>query len=103
MAHATNAKTLPADLGAPAFVDVWKTRALIVGVVFTGIAAGLAFPDGSIDHGLRDWVDGLVLMCGFAVGVLALLMVLNCPGGEWGLVLLAALEVMSRTLPLGFS
>ena len=59
MAHATHAKTLPADLGAPAFVDVWKTRALIVGVVFSVIAAGLAFADGSIDHVLRAWLHGI--------------------------------------------
>ncbi len=45
MAHVTHAKTLPAELGAPLFVDVWKTRALIVGVVFSVIAAGLAFAD----------------------------------------------------------
>ena len=42
MAHdsnaASHAKTLPADLGAPAFVDGWKMRALIIGVVFSVIA-----------------------------------------------------------------
>ena len=44
MAHDTqHAKTLPADLGAPAFVDAWKTRALIIGLVFSVIAAGLGF------------------------------------------------------------
>jgi hypothetical protein len=34
MAHESHAKTLPANLDAPAFVDVWKTRALIIGLVF---------------------------------------------------------------------
>src|SRR6202790_5072872 len=102
MAHATNAKTLPADLGAPAFVDVWKTRALIVGVVFTVIAAGLAFADGSIDHVLRAWLHGLMVTFGFAVGGLALLMVQYCSGGKWGLLLRRPLEAMTRTLPLVF-
>ncbi len=102
MAHETHAKTLPAELGAPAFVDVWKTRALIVGVVFSVVAAGLALLDGSIDHVLRAWLLGLVLTFGWAVGGLALLMVQYCSGGKWGLLLRRPLEAMSRTLPLVF-
>jgi hypothetical protein len=102
MAHATHAKTLPAELGAPAFVDVWKTRALIIGVIFSVIAAGLAFADGSIDHVLRAWILGLMVTFGFAVGGLALLMVQYCSGGKWGLLLRRPLEAMTRTLPLVF-
>ena len=103
MAHdQQHAKTLPADLGAPAFVDVWKTRALVIGLVFSVIAAGLAFLDGSIDHVLRGWLLGLILTFGWAVGGLALLMVQYCSGGKWGLLLRRPLEAMSRTLPLVF-
>jgi hypothetical protein len=102
MAHETHAKTLPADLGAPLFVDAWKTRALIVGLVFSVVAAGLALLDGSIDHVLRAWLLGLTLTFGFAVGGLALLMVQYCSGGKWGLLLRRPLEAMSRTLPLVF-
>ena len=102
MAHETHANTLPAELGAPAFVDVWKTRALAVGLVFSVIAAGLALADGSIDHVLRAWLLGLMLTFGFAVGGLALLMVQYCTGGKWGLLLRRPLEAMSRTLPLVF-
>ncbi len=40
MAHETHAKTLPADLSAPAFVDAWQMRALIIGAVFSMIAVG---------------------------------------------------------------
>jgi len=106
MAHETHApthaKTLPADLGAPAFVDGWQTRALVVGAVFAVIAALLAFADGSIDHVLRAWLLGLMMTFGFAVGGLALLMVQYCSGGKWGLLLRRPLEAMSRTLPLVF-
>ncbi|MGO9336059.1 MAG: hypothetical protein ACLPY1_00990 [Terracidiphilus sp.] len=102
MAHETHAKTLPTDLSAPAFVDGWKSRALIIGVVFAVIAAGLAFLDGSIDHVLRAWLLGTVLTFGWAVGGLALLMVQYCSGGKWGLLLRRPLEAMSRTLPLVF-
>jgi hypothetical protein len=103
MAHETqHAKTLPAELGAPAFVDGWQRRALVVGAVFAVIAAGLAFADGSIDHVLRGWLLGLMLTFGFSVGGLALLMVQYCSGGKWGLLLRRPLEAMSRTLGLVF-
>jgi len=108
MAHDTHhAKTLPADLGAPAFVDVWKTRATIVAVVFLLIAAGLGFlgqsQDGlGWDHFLRGWLLGLVLTFGWSVGGLALLMVQYVSGGKWGLLLRRPLEAMSRTLPVIF-
>lgn len=106
MAHdthaATHARTLPANLGAPSFVDGWKSRALVVGAIFSVIAALLAFADGSIEHVLRAWVLGLMMTFGFAVGGLALLMVQYCSGGKWGLLIRRPLEAMSRTLPLVF-
>src|SRR6202453_3457072 len=107
MAHDHNANThgkeLPRDLSAPAFVDGWKTRALVIGVIFAVIAAGLALLDGSIEHVLRAWLLGTVLTFGWAVGGLALLMVQYCSGGKWGLLLRRPLEAMSRTLPLVFA
>ncbi len=42
MAHETHAKSLPADLGAPAFVDGWMTRALVIGAIFSVVAVILA-------------------------------------------------------------
>jgi hypothetical protein len=100
MAHDTHAKTLPAELGAPAFVDGWRSRALAVGLAFSVVAAGLAVADKSVDHVLRAWLLGMVLTFGFAVGGLALLMVQYVTGGKWGLLLRRPLEAMSRTLPL---
>ena len=97
-----HAKQLPRDLGAPAFVDGWKTRALVIGLVFSVIAAGLALLDGSVEHVLRAWLLGTVLTFGWAVGGLALLMVQYVSGGKWGLLLRRPLEAMSRTLPLVF-
>ena len=106
MAHERrNAKTLPAELGAPALVDGWRRRALLAGAVFAVIAVGLGFLDGrgfDADHLLRAWLLGLMLTFGFAVGGLALLMLQYCTGGKWGLLLRRPLEAMSRTLPLVF-
>ena len=107
MAHENHAKTLPADLSAPAFVDVWKTKAAIVAVVFGAVAVILGFLGQAQDqlgwvHFLRAWLLGLMLTFGWAVGALALLMVQYVTGGKWGLLLRRPLEAMSRTLPLVF-
>ena len=106
---AAHAKTLPAELGAPAFVDGWKNRALMIGAIFLAFAVILAYlgqaqdPEHlGWDHFLRAWMLGLMMTFGFAVGGLALLMVQYCSGGKWGLLLRRPLEAMSRTLPMVF-
>jgi hypothetical protein len=109
MAHASHAKQLPADLSTPAFVDGWRNRALMVGVIFSIIAVILALVAQSADpehlgwdHFLRAWTMGVMITWGFAVGGLTMLMVQYCSGGKWGLLLRRPLEAMSRTLPLVF-
>jgi hypothetical protein len=102
-----HAKALPRDLGAPAFVGAWKSRALIVSALFAILTVILAFLGQAQDqlgwdHFLRAWVMGLMLTFGWCVGGLALLMVQYCSGGKWGLLLRRPLEAMSRTLPLVF-
>jgi hypothetical protein len=107
MANASHAKTLPADLGAPAFVAGWRSRAISIGAVFAVLAVALGFAGQAQDglgweHLLRAWTLGTIITWGFAVGGLALLMVQYCSGGKWGLLLRRPLEAMSRTLPLVF-
>jgi len=102
MAHVSHAKVLPADLNAPAFVNAWRARALMIAILFTVTAVVLAFLDGSVDHGYRPWVVGMVLNFGFCCGGLLLLMLQYVTGGKWGLLLRRPLEAMSRTLPLVF-
>ena len=97
------AKTLPADLSAPGFVQVWRTRALIVGAIFSVIAIVLGFLSGDgWDHFWRAWLQGFMLCFGFCGGGMALLMVQYLSGGKWGLILRRPLEAMTRTLPLVF-
>ena len=103
MAHATYAKTLPADLGAPAFVSAWRTRALTVGAIFGVIGLILAFLAGDhFQHLLRSWLLGFMITLGFSIGGMALLMVQYLSGGKWGLLVRRPLEAMSRTLGLPF-
>lgn len=100
MANGHHAKTLPADLNAPEFVNGWRSRALVIGVLFTILSGILAWLDHSLDHTLRAWLLGYMMCFGFAVGGLALLMVQYLSGGKWGLLIRRPLEAMSRTLPL---
>ena len=85
MANGHHTKTLPTELGAPAFVAAWRSRALVVGAIFSVIAIILGFlsKDGW-NHFLRAWLVGLMLTFGFAVGGMALLMVQWLSGGKWG-------------------
>ena len=109
MAHeshaASHAKALPAELAAPAFVDGWKSRALVVGGISMCVAVILIFLSQAqdhlgFDHFYRAWALGTMITWGLCVGGLALLMVQYCSGGKWGLLLRRPLEAMSRTLPL---
>ena len=111
MVHNPHAEELPAglpsSLGAPAFVDAWKARALVIGAIFAVIAVILGFlgqaQDGlGWDHFLRAWTLGTMWTWGLCVGGLALLMVQYCSGGKWGLLLRRPLEALSRTLPVIF-
>jgi len=69
-------KALPSDLSAPAFVDVWRTRALVIGVIFSVLAVILGFLSGDHwNHFLRAWLHGFMLCFGFCCGGMCLLMV----------------------------
>ena len=112
MAHethgASHAKALPANLGAPAFVDGWQSRAIIVAAVAAVAAVILAFLGQAQDHlgwehFMRAWMLGLTFTMGWSVGGLALLMVQYCSGGKWGLLLRRPLEAATRALPLIFA
>jgi len=103
MAHGYYEKTLPADLSAPAFVNGWRSKALVLGVVFSvlGIILGFLANDGW-SHFLRAWLLGFMISFGFCCGGMALLMTQYLSGGKWGLLVRRPLEAMTRTLPLVF-
>src|SRR3569833_4317463 len=108
MAHddthgSSHARALPVDLSAPAFVDGWRSRAIIVAAVAAVVAVILAFLGQAQDqlgwqHFMRAWMLGLTFTFGWSVGGLALLMVQYCSGGKWGLLLRRPLEAATRTL-----
>jgi hypothetical protein len=107
MANEHFSKGLPSTLGAPAFVDAWRRRALRVGLVFSILAVVLALlgqkldhPALGWDHVVRGWLEGFVACFGLCFGGMALLMVQYLSGGKWGLIVRRPLEAMTRTWPL---
>jgi hypothetical protein len=101
MAHGYQAKALPQDLNAPAFVDAWRSRALMVGGVFLVLAVILGFVSGDHwNHFLRAWLHGYMMCFNFTFGAMALLFVQYLSGGKWGLIIRRPLEAMTRTWPL---
>jgi hypothetical protein len=94
-------RVLPAVLDSPGLVKVWRTRALIVGVLFTAISLlAFSWTSEGRDHILRAYLLGFMTCFGFAGGGLVLLMLQYVSGGKWGLLLRRPLEAMTRTLPL---
>ena len=66
MANESFSKGLPSTAGAPAFVDVWRRRALRAGLVFSILAVILALlgqrqDQLGWDHVMRGWLEGFML------------------------------------------
>ena len=94
-------RVLPATLGAPAAVQVWRMRFLVISAVFAAVSL-LAFvwTHEGRNHLLRAYLMGYMTCFNFAGGGLVMLMLQYVSGGKWGLLLRRPLEAMSRTLVL---
>lgn len=75
-----------------------QQRALIVGIVFTGLLLAGAFINRP--QFFRSYLIGVLFWTGVALGALALLMLQHLTGGDWGLVIRRVLEAATRTIPL---
>ena len=94
-------RTMPAGLGVPPAVALWRTRLLIVAVGFALLSFLLfSWTHSGRNHMLRAYLLGYMTCFGFAGGGLAMLMLQYVSGGKWGLLLRRPLEAMTRTLPL---
>ena len=91
-------RTLPSELGSPALLAIWRTRALIVAAVATVLSLPFLFVIGGRQHMLRAYLLGFMISFSFAGGGLAMLMLQYVSGGKWGMLLRRPLEAMSRTL-----
>ena len=89
-----------ADLGR------YRTRALLVGVVFLVVGAVLAFlmgqtaGFGGVVHVLRSYLVGFFFVTGVSVGSLAWLCLGHMTGGAWAVTSRRLLEAAARCIPL---
>src|SRR6202049_2279913 len=91
-------RALPAVLDSPELVRAWRSRALLVGVIFTLLSVAFAFTSEGRNHIVRAYLLGFMTCFGFAGGGLAMLMLQYVSGGKWGLLLRRPLEAMTRTI-----
>jgi hypothetical protein len=96
--HHPGPRTLPSVLTAPDAVAVWRTRALIVAIVFGLVSLAFLFVPLGKTHLLRAYLMGVMTCFNFCGGALAFLMVQYVSGGKWGLILRRPLEAMTRTI-----
>jgi hypothetical protein len=97
-AHHHGPRVLPATLGSPEILTLWRTRALIVCAISALISCIFFAVPGGATHILRAYLLGFMMCFTFAGGSLAMLMLQYVSGGKWGLLLRRPLEAMTRTL-----
>jgi hypothetical protein len=90
----------PADFAPPAAIGRMRSRALVVGIVFSIIAIIVAVLDFKLF--LQSWLVGFMFWLGVTLGCLTLLMLQYCSGGNWGRLGRLFWEAASSTLPLMF-
>jgi hypothetical protein len=83
MSH-TVVRIAPQDFAPPAFIDRMRSRALVVGVVFSVLAVALTLGLSRWDLFLRSWLFSFMFWLGLTTGSLTLLMLQYVSGGNWG-------------------
>jgi hypothetical protein len=80
----TLVRVTPQDFAPPSVIDRWRSRSLVVGVVFSVIALALTLGFGLWDVFLRSWLYSFMFWLGLTTGSLTLLMLQYVSGGNWG-------------------
>ena len=85
------------DLTPPPVVKVMQRRSLIVGVIFSVLAAIGAFLQPQAFY--RAYLIGFMGFLGIALGSMAILMLRHLTKGGWGMVIRRQLGAAMRTIP----
>lgn len=86
------------DLTAPAVIKTIGQRSLVVGVVFSVIAAIGAFMQPAVFF--RGYLLAFMAWLGVCLGSMAVLMLRHLTGGGWGMVIRRIMGAAMRTIPL---
>jgi len=88
----------PMDLSAPQVLKTIARRSLAIGLVFTALAAVLAWV--SPDQFFRAYLLGFMAWLGVTLGSMAILMIRHLTGGGWGMVIRRIMGAAMRCIPL---
>lgn len=86
------------DLSPPPIVKTLARRSFLVGIVFSAIAAILAFTTPS--EFFRAYLLALMDWLGVTLGSMAILMIRHMTGGGWGVVVRRIMGAAMRCVPL---
>src|SRR5882672_10934047 len=86
------------DLSTPPVVKTIGQRSLIIGVIFSVIAAVLAVKDA--DQFFQAYLIGFMAWLGVTLGSMAILMLRHLTKGAWGMVIRRILGAAMRCAPL---
>jgi hypothetical protein len=86
------------DLSAPPIVKTIGQRSLIIGLIFSVLAAVLAIKDA--DQFFQAYLLGIMMWLGVSLGSMAILMLRHLTKGAWGMVIRRILGAAMRTISL---
>ncbi len=86
------------DLSAPPVVKTIGQRSLVIGLVFAGISAAVAY--WRYDEFIQAYLLGIMMWLGVTLGSMAILMLRHLTKGAWGMVIRRILGAAMRTISL---
>ena len=86
------------DLSAPPVIRLIGRRSLVLGVVASVLAIGLAFTNPTVFF--RGYLVSFMDWLGICLGSMVILMIRHLTGGGWGMVIRRVLGAAMRTIPL---
>jgi hypothetical protein len=86
------------DLSAPPVVKTIGQRSLVIGLVFAGLSAAVAY--WRFDEFMQAYLLGIMLWLGVTLGSMAILMLRHLTKGAWGMVIRRILGAAMRNIAL---
>ena len=86
------------DLSAPPIIKTIEQRSLVIGLVFAGLSAAVAY--WRFDEFMQAYLLGIMLWLGVTLGSMAILMLRHLTKGAWGMVIRRILGAAMRNIAL---
>jgi hypothetical protein len=86
------------DLSAPPVIKTMGRRSLVIGLVFAGVSAAVAY--WNYEQFMQAYLLAIMLWLGVTLGSMAILMLRHLTKGAWGMVIRRILGAAMRTIPI---